>query len=141
MLWQIYIVLNDLSKNIRFVYILILQHPIRLYICILHAFIHASPLRVYMYIEIILHVTWSDGQAVCGVLVMTGRKTSVWFSHTRLMIYEVQNNIYKKKQSFYSILVKQTNNNYLRSEFNELVHELLSVVQKKSQGRRYSDTR
>lgn len=96
MLWQIYIVLNDLSKNIRFVYILILQLPIRLYICILHAFIHASPLRVYMYIEIILHVTWSDGQAVCGVLVMTGRKTSVWFSHTRLMIYEVQNNIYKK---------------------------------------------
>lgn len=99
-LWQIYIVLNDLSKNIWFVYILILQHPIRLYICILHAFIHASPLRVYMYIEIILHVTWSDGQAVCGVLVMTGRKTSVWFSHTRSMIHEVQNNIYKKKPLF-----------------------------------------
>lgn len=35
--------------------------------------------------------------------------------------------------------MKQTNN--LRSKFNELFNELLSVVQKKSHGRRSSDTR
>lgn len=125
MLWQIYIILNDLFKNIRFVYILILQHPIRPYIGILRAFIHPSPLRVYMYIEIILHVTWSDGRSVGCWLWQAAKRLSEFLTpdqwYTR---YKIISTNLQKKPSFYSILVKRTNNNYLRSKFNELVQKI-----------------